>query len=57
MPGTPVPEPDARLAALRAEMSKADEGRPIHAYIVPTEDPHMSEYSPDHHQRRRWLSR
>lgn len=28
----------------------------IHAYIVPTADPHLSEYLPEHWQARQWLS-
>ncbi|KAF5843713.1 Creatinase/Prolidase N-terminal domain-containing protein, partial [Dunaliella salina] len=35
----------------------ADQGRGVHAFIVPTEDPHMSEYSPDSFKRREWVSR
>jgi len=46
-----------RLAALRTAMAAADGGRGVHAYIVPTEDPHMSEYSPDCFKRREFISR
>lgn len=28
----------------------------IHAYLVPTADPHLSEYLPDHWKARKWLS-
>lgn len=35
----------------------ADGGKGVHAYLVPTEDPHMSEYSPDCFKRREWVSR
>jgi len=57
--GAPPPAaalPDAKLAALRAAMAAADGGRGVAAYIVPTEDPHMSEYPPDCFKRREWLS-
>lgn len=47
---------DAKLAALRAAMAAADGGRGVAAYIVPTEDPHMSEYPPDCYKRREWLT-
>ena len=42
---------DPRLAKLRELMAKADGGKGVAAYIVPTEDPHMSEYPPDHFKR------
>ena len=32
---------DERLALLRKEMKKADEGKGVDAYIIPTEDAHM----------------
>lgn len=35
----------------------ADHGRGVQAWIVPSEDPHMSEYSPDCFKRREWISR
>eukprot|EP00798_Chlamydomonas_sp_ICE-L_P001672 gene1672-33066_t len=41
-----------RLKDLRKLMSDAG----VHAYIVPTEDPHMSEYSPDSLARRQFIS-
>jgi Xaa-Pro aminopeptidase len=45
----PVPD---RIAALRDVMQQ----RAIAACIVPTADPHMSEYLPAHWQAREWLS-
>ena len=41
-----------RLAALRQEMK----GQAIDALIVPTSDPHLSEYLPLHWRSREWLS-
>jgi hypothetical protein len=35
----------------------ADQGRGVHCFIVPTDDDHMSEYSPDCFKRREWVSR
>ncbi|KAL6764493.1 peptidase M24, structural domain-containing protein [Haematococcus lacustris] len=49
--------PCPRLAALREAMAAANGGKGVHAYIVPTEDPHMSEYSPDCFKRREWISK
>jgi Xaa-Pro aminopeptidase len=49
MTSSPIPE---RLAALRATMRQ----RGIAACIVPTADPHLSEYLPGHWQAREWLS-
>ncbi|MFC3653585.1 aminopeptidase P family N-terminal domain-containing protein [Dyella humi] len=46
---TPIP---ARIAALREAMAKHG----IAACIVPTADPHLSEYLPAHWQAREWLS-
>lgn len=46
---SPVP---ARIAALRAVMRE----RGVAACIVPTADPHLSEYLPAHWQARQWLS-
>jgi Xaa-Pro aminopeptidase len=48
---------DPRLARLREAMVKADGGKGVAAYIVPTEDPHMSEYPPDPFKRREYISR
>ncbi len=41
-----------RVAALRRLMRK--EG--LHAYLVPSTDPHQSEYVPDYWKRRAWLT-
>ena len=41
-----------RLAALRAAMRSAG----LSAYLVPSSDPHQSEYVADHYQSRAWLS-
>lgn len=41
-----------KLTALRAEMQKHG----IDAYIVPTADPHQSEYLPEHWKIREWIS-
>ncbi len=49
MDTSPIPD---RLAALR----KAMHARGISACIVPTADPHLSEYLPGHWQAREWLS-
>jgi Xaa-Pro aminopeptidase len=48
-----APDRAAALAALRAEMQAAGN---VAAYIVPSEDPHMSEYSPDCCARRMYIS-
>lgn len=45
-------DPAATLAALRKEMKAAG----VKAYIVPSEDPHMSEYAPDCCNRRVFVS-
>ena len=42
----------ARIACLRAAIGKAG----LAAWIVPSSDPHLSEYLPDHWQGRQWLS-
>lgn len=47
---------DPKLAALRKLMAEADGGRGVDAYIIPTEDPHMSEYPPDCLARRAFIS-
>ncbi|GIL92401.1 hypothetical protein Vretimale_6469 [Volvox reticuliferus] len=47
---------DSKLAALRAAMASADSGRGVAAYLVPTEDPHMSEYPPACHKYREYIS-
>ncbi|MBN3725812.1 aminopeptidase P family N-terminal domain-containing protein, partial [Burkholderia sp. Ac-20379] len=46
---SPVP---ARIALLRGAMAR--EG--VAACLVPSADPHLSEYLPEHWQARRWLS-
>ncbi|GIL68768.1 hypothetical protein Vafri_22006 [Volvox africanus] len=51
-----VADVDPKLAALRAAMASADNGRGIAAYLVPTEDPHMSEYPPACHKYREYIS-
>ena len=49
-------EPDSpiagRLARLREAMARAG----LAAYVVPSSDPHLSEYLPERWQARRWLS-
>lgn len=45
----PIP---ARLAALRDAMQKHE----VAAVLVPSADPHLSEYLPEHWQARAWLS-
>ena len=44
--------PNHNLTALRALMQE----RKIDAYILPSSDPHQSEYLPDHWKGREWLS-
>ena len=41
-----------KIAALQALMKK--EG--IDGYLIPSSDPHMSEYLPDHYAARSWFS-
>ncbi len=41
-----------RLAALRTAMAQAG----VHAVLVPSSDPHLSEYMPERWQGRQWLS-
>ncbi|CAG9464398.1 unnamed protein product [Pedinophyceae sp. YPF-701] len=43
---------DAKVASLRKEMAAAG----VAAYIIPSEDPHMSEYAPAAHERRSYIS-
>jgi hypothetical protein len=43
---------DAKLVALRAEMKAAG----IDAFVVPSQDPHFSEYVPTCFERRMWVS-
>ncbi len=42
----------ARLAAVRAELKAAN----LSILVVPSSDPHISEYLPDHWKSREWLS-
>jgi Xaa-Pro aminopeptidase len=44
--------PRERVAAIRRLMRK--EG--LAAYLIPSTDPHLSEYVPDYWQRRKWIS-
>ena len=44
-----VPE---RIAALRAAMKEAG----VDGFLIPSSDPHMSEYLPDSYQARSWFS-
>ena len=49
----PVSKPiPGRLAALRAAMLLHG----VDAVLVPSADPHLSEYLPEHWQARAWLS-
>ena len=41
-----------KIAALRAAMQQNG----VDGYLVPSADPHMSEYLPDYYQTRSWLS-
>eukprot|EP00271_Cylindrocystis_brebissonii_P013010 TRINITY_DN32551_c0_g1_i1.p1 TRINITY_DN32551_c0_g1~~TRINITY_DN32551_c0_g1_i1.p1 ORF type:complete len:748 (-),score=129.37 TRINITY_DN32551_c0_g1_i1:498-2741(-) len=50
-------EKDERLMKLREEMRKANGGEGVDAYIIPSEDPHQSEYSSPRFQRRKFISR
>ena len=43
---------DSRIALLRQAMARHD----LTAYIVPSADPHLSEYLPPRWQARQWLS-
>jgi len=47
-----TPPPRARIEALRAWLR----AQGLHALIVPTADPHLSEYLPEHWALRQWLS-
>jgi len=51
-PSNPDSPIDERLAQLREQMRSAQ----IDAVIVPSSDPHLSEYLPEHWQARQWLS-
>ena len=52
MTNPPSPSIPDRLAALRAAMQQHG----VAAVLVPSADPHLSEYLPDHWQARAWLS-
>jgi Xaa-Pro aminopeptidase len=52
MPNPEISATADRLAALRAAMRRHQ----IDAYMVPSADPHLSEYLPRHWQGREWLS-
>ncbi|KAA6418050.1 MAG: putative Xaa-Pro aminopeptidase P-like [Trebouxia sp. A1-2] len=45
-----------KVEQLRKEMAVADGGKGVSAYIIPTEDPHMSEYAPSCDERRHFIS-
>ncbi|WP_427185012.1 aminopeptidase P family protein [Bordetella bronchialis] len=47
-----MPHTDARIAALRQAMA----AHGLSAYVVPSADPHLSEYLPARWQGRQWLS-
>ncbi|MFN8848571.1 MAG: aminopeptidase P family N-terminal domain-containing protein, partial [Inhella sp.] len=42
----------ARVAALQAELRRLD----LNGFLVPSADPHLSEYLPERWQARQWLS-
>ena len=52
MPNSDLSTIAGRLAALRSAMRE----RQIDAFMVPSADPHLSEYLPQHWQGREWLS-
>lgn len=52
MPNLELSSVAGRLAALRAAMRDHQ----IDAFMVPSADPHLSEYLPQHWQGREWLS-
>lgn len=43
---------DAKLNALRSKLQELD----LDIYLVPTDDPHLSEYVPDAYKRRQFLT-
>lgn len=47
---------DPKLVALRELFAKADGGQGISAFIIPSEDPHMSEYPPACDYRRAYIT-
>lgn len=40
---------DPKVAKLRDILQTADNGNPVHAFIIPSEDPHMVRRVVDHH--------
>ncbi|KAL3145608.1 hypothetical protein ABBQ32_003156 [Trebouxia sp. C0010 RCD-2024] len=48
--------PPAKVEELRKLMAAADGGRGVQAYIIPSEDTHMSEYAPSCDERRHFIS-
>ena len=48
----PLPDPVQRIRALRAALRS----RQVLACVIPTSDPHLSEYLPERWQGRQWLS-
>jgi len=48
----PLATPADRIAALRRQLGQSS----LYACLVPTADPHLSEYLPDHWAARAWLS-
>ncbi len=47
-----LPTPATRIAALQAQLRQAE----VAAWIIPSADPHQSEYVAEHWQERAWLS-
>ncbi|MCB9267243.1 MAG: aminopeptidase P family N-terminal domain-containing protein [Lewinellaceae bacterium] len=47
-----APNISARLSALRREMAESR----LDAFIIPSQDPHQSEYVAEHWKARAWLS-
>lgn len=52
----PLAEPDAPIAARLARLREAMANAGLAAYVVPSSDPHLSEYLPQRWQARQWLS-
>jgi Xaa-Pro aminopeptidase len=49
-------EPDSPIAGRLARLREAMANARLAAYVVPSSDPHLSEYLPERWQARRWLS-
>ena len=47
---------DHKLIKLREVLSTIDDGKSVDAFIIPSEDPHMSEYPPECDARREFIS-